>query len=169
MPRPKSKEELLTFSNQQFDKLNTFIDSFTPEQKTNTFQFEDRDRNVRDVLTHLYEWHLLLINWIESNLRKEEKHFLPDGYTWKTYGGLNQEFFKKHQTTSLEEATTLLKDSHERALNVIETLSNEELFTKKYYNWTGTTSVGSYCVSAMSSHYDWALKKLKKHKKTSVV
>ncbi|MFC1239685.1 ClbS/DfsB family four-helix bundle protein [Treponema vincentii] len=43
-----------------------------------------------------------------------------------------------------------------------ETFSNEELFTKKVFDWTGTTSLGSYCVSATSSHYDWATKDIKK-------
>ena len=41
--------------------------------------------------------------------------------------------------------------------------SNEELFTKKYFNWTGTTDLGSYFVSTTSSHYDWAIKKIKSH------
>lgn len=38
--------------------------------------------------------------------------------------------------------------------------SNRELFTNKYFKWTGTTSLGSYCVSAISSHYDWPVKKI---------
>lgn len=43
--------------------------------------------------------------------------------------------------------------------------SDEELFTKKYFRWTGTTDLGSYFVSTLSSHYEWALKKLKEHRK----
>ena len=44
----------------------------------------------------------------------------------------------------------------------IERFSNDELFSKKYFDWTGTTTLGSYCVSATSSHYDWAIKDIKK-------
>ena len=41
------------------------------------------------------------------------------------------------------------------------------LFTKKYYNWMGTTDLGAYFVSTCSSHYEWAIKKIKAHcKKT---
>ena len=47
-------------------------------------------------------------------------------------------------------------------LHFKETFSNEELFTKKAFDWTGTTSLGSYCVSATFSHYDWATKDIKK-------
>lgn len=42
---------------------------------------------------------------------------------------------------------------------------NPRTVTYKFFNWTGTTSLGSYCVSATSSHYDWAMKKIKKTQK----
>jgi hypothetical protein len=44
--------------------------------------------------------------------------------------------------------------------------TDAELFTKKHYNWTGTTSLGAYFISATSSHYDWAMKKLRQAKRT---
>ncbi len=134
--------------------------------RTNDFSFDDRDKNVRDVIIHLYEWHLLLVKWITTNLNNENNHFLPKEYTWKTYPKMNLKFWEKHQDTSLEDARKLLMKSHESVIALLCTFSNDQLFTKKHYNWTGTTSVGSYCVSATSSHYDWAYKKIKKHKKT---
>jgi hypothetical protein len=33
--------------------------------------------------------------------------------------------------------------------------TDDELFTKKRYRWTGSTSVANYAVSATTSHYDW--------------
>ncbi|MEM7107806.1 MAG: ClbS/DfsB family four-helix bundle protein [Bacteroidota bacterium] len=45
---------------------------------------------------------------------------------------------------------------------MIEEHSEEELFEKKRYKWTGTTSLAAYLISATSSHYDWALKLMKK-------
>lgn len=51
--------------------------------------------------------------------------------------------------------------------DLIERFSDTELFNKKHFVWTGTTSLGSYCVSVTSSHYDWALAKLRKHRKTA--
>lgn len=43
--------------------------------------------------------------------------------------------------------------------------SIEDLFDKGRFDWTGTTTLGSYFVSATSSHYDWALKKLRAHRR----
>jgi hypothetical protein len=50
-------------------------------------------------------------------------------------------------------------------MKIIQKHSDKELFTKKLYIWTGSTSMGSYFVSATSSHYDWLVKKLKKLRK----
>jgi len=59
----------------------------------------------------------------------------------------------------------MLKDSHQKVMAVISQFSNEELFTKGIFPWTGGTTLGSYGVSTTASHYDWAIKKLKKYKK----
>ncbi len=165
MARPTTKEQLLQSSEANFHKLFTIINSATKEELEKPFSFEDRDRNIRDVLVHLYEWHQLLLQWVNSNQAGTQASFLPEPYNWKTYPQMNIEFWKKHQNTSLEQAVELLKKSHAETKNLINSFSSEELFTKKHFSWTGTTSLGSYCVSATSSHYDWAIKKIKKHLK----
>ncbi len=124
-----------------------------------------RDKNLRDVLVHLYEWHQLLINCIRSHEQGEDKPFLPRPYNWKTYGALNMEFWRKHQNTSLEEAKEMLQKSHTEVMRLAESFSNEELFTRGMYKWCGDNAMGSYFVSNTSSHYNWALKKLKAHRK----
>jgi len=88
--------------------------------------------------------------------------FLQEPYDWKTYGNMNMKFWEKHQSTPYEEAKKMLLQSHEEVLALIEGFTDEDLFEKKRFNWTGTTSIGSYCVSSTSSHYDWAIKKIKR-------
>jgi len=141
------------------------INSMTREEQAIPFSFEDRDRNIRDVLVHLYEWHHLLLNWIRFNQAGNKINFLPEPYNWRTYPQMNIEFWEKHQNTSLEKAVELLKRSHSETMELIGSFSNEQLFTTKHFPWTGTTSLGSYCVSATSSHYAWGIKKIKTHKK----
>ncbi|MFA6875135.1 MAG: ClbS/DfsB family four-helix bundle protein [Parabacteroides sp.] len=166
MARPTTKQELIIAANSQFEKLWKLIDSLPEEKRIGSFSFEDRDKNLRDVLVHLYEWHQLLLNWIRSNRAGHAANFLPEPYNWKTYPEMNVQFWQKHQTTSLEEAIALLKDTHSQVMTLIEPFTEEELFTKKYFPWTGTTNLGSYCISATSSHYDWAMKKIKLHLKS---
>ncbi|WP_314005939.1 ClbS/DfsB family four-helix bundle protein [Gemella morbillorum] len=175
MARPQTKEGLLIAAKENFEKLNTLISKMSDKELTTPFDFSKdekkkeahwkRDKNLRDVLIHLYEWHQLILNWVESNQKGEEKPFIPQPYNWRTYGDMNVEFWKKHQNTSLEDATKALQKSHKEVLKLAENFTNEELFSKKVYKWVGGSTLGSYFVSATSSHYDWAMKKLKAHQK----
>ncbi len=173
MGRPTSKTNLISAASTNYDKLWEIIESMTEKELNTEFDFSDepkkkeihwkRDKNLRDILIHLYEWHQLLLNWVHSNTNGKKVHFLPEPYNWKTFGEMNVEFWKKHQKTELEASKELFRKSHQDTMNLMETFSDKELFTKKLFDWTGTTSLGSYCVSATSSHYDWAIKKLKAH------
>ena len=175
MARPKTKENLMIAAKENFEKLNTLISKMSDKELTTPFDFSKdekkkeahwkRDKNLRDVLIHLYEWHQLILNWVESNQKGEEKPFLPEPYNWRTYGDMNVEFWKKHQNISLEDATRNLEKSHKDVLELAEKFTNEELFSRKIYKWVGGSTLGSYFVSATSSHYDWAMKKLKAHQK----
>ena len=177
MARATTKTDLVTSANEQFEKMWKLIDSMSDEQQNATFGKEmatagkethwSRDKNLRDILVHLYEWHLLLLNWIKVNSSGEHKPFLPEPYNWKTYPTMNVEFWKKHQSTPLTEAKAKLKESHKDVMALIETFSNEELFAKGVFDWSGTSTLGAYCVSATASHYDWAIKKIKVHIRTS--
>jgi len=172
MSRPTTKQELLTAAETGWNKMWQLIDSIADEKREAPFTFDasgekeahwGRDKNLRDVLTHLYEWHRLLLNWINANTAGESKPFLPEPYTWKTYGDMNVRFWEKHQNTSYNDAKTLLRESQAAVISAIGRFTDEELFEKKHFPWTGTTNLGSYCISATSSHYDWAIKKIKRH------
>ncbi len=173
--RPATKTDLLTAATVNFEKLNTLISGLTEKELGVPFDFSHdekkkeahwkRDKNLRDILIHLYEWHQLLLNWVHSNQSGEKKPFIPRPYNWKTYGDMNVEFWKKHQNTSLEDANQMFQKSHMEVMRLAETFSNEELFSKGVYHWVGGSTLGSYFVSATASHYDWAMKKLKAHKK----
>jgi hypothetical protein len=50
-------------------------------------------------------------------------------------------------------------------MQVIESLSNDALFSKDYYPWVGGSTLGQYFVSTTSSHYVWAIDKIKVNQK----
>ena len=175
MPRAKNKEEMIVMAEQKFAELKELVNSLTARELDSEFDFSDdkskteshwrRDKNLRDVLVHLHEWHVLLLKWVEANTNGVRVSFLPEGYNWKTYPQMNVEFFNKHQQTPLEQAKDMLDDSHEKVMALAEKFSDDELFAKKHFDWTGTSNLGSYFISTTSSHYDWAIKKLKAHRK----
>ncbi len=173
MGRPTTKSDLISAAADNYKEMNELIASLTEKELLTPFAFDDtkkeahwqRDKNLRDVLIHLYEWHQLLLDWVAANRKGESKTFLPKPYNWKTYGKMNEWFWKKHQDTTLEEAKEMLGKSHSEVMELMETFTNEELFSKGVYPWVGNSTLGSYFVSNTSSHYSWAMKKLKAHRK----
>ena len=69
MTRATTKTDLTTSANGQFEKMWKIIDSMSEELQTATFSEEmavalkeahrGRDKNMRDVRVHMYEWHHL--------------------------------------------------------------------------------------------------------------
>jgi len=166
MPRPKNKDELLELSNSNFNKMLELINTFDKEEIINgKIPFEDRDKNIRDILAHLHHWHLMMLEWYTVGMSGEKPDIPAKGYTFKTVPQLNKVIWEKYQTTSYDDVVKMIKKSFLQVQAVINEKSNDELFEKKRYKWTGTTSLGSYLISATSSHYDWAMKKLRKYKK----
>lgn len=175
MGRATTKADMIVAAISTFEKLNVLISGLTQEELSTPFDFTahdkkkeahwSRDKNLRDVLIHLYEWQQLLLNWVQANRDGESKPFIPAPYNWRTYGDMNLELWEKHQSTPLAEAKEMLKKSHEEILHLAQTFTNEELFSKGSYSWVGGSTLGSYFVSTTASHYDWAIKKIKAHKK----
>ena len=99
MARATTKADLTSSANEQFNKMWKLIDCMTKSQQEAAFAEEmatvgkethwSRDKNLRDVLVHLYEWHQLLLSWIKANLNGEYQTFLPTPYNWKTYPEMN--------------------------------------------------------------------------------
>lgn len=165
MARPDNKKDLLTLSQKNFKDLNDFVDSFAEEDQNKEFPKGTMNRNFRDVLAHLHHWHLMMIEWYSVGMKGDKPEMPAKGYTWKTTPELNRKIWETYRTKELKVVRTLLAQSFQDVQNIIKNHSNKELFEKKKYKWTGSTSLGSYLVSASSSHYDWALKLMKKAKK----
>ena len=173
--RPTTKQALCQAANENYQELMTLLESMSQQQLESVFDFNienkkeahwKRDKNTRDVLIHLVEWQHLLLNWVESNQKGIPKPFLEEGYNWRTYGAMNVKFWERHQTTPYTDSLQALKESHAQTMALMETFSDEELFTKGIFEWVGGSTLGSYFVSNTPSHYTWAIRKLKQHQKS---
>lgn len=162
MPKPQNKTELLNQGAANFQKLFDHIEALSEQKQNQVFPGGYLNRNVRDVLAHIHEWHQMLLGWHEVGMTGEKPSMPALGYTWKTLPLLNQEIQKRYANTTLSEAKELITGSHDVIRSIIAQHTNEELFEKKRYPWTNSTSMGAYFISATASHYDWGLKLIKK-------
>ena len=162
MARPTNKTDLLALSKRNFDALTAFIDNLSDERQNREFPNGTMNRNIRDVLAHLHHWHMLMKDWYSVGMKDAKPDIPAKGYTWKTCPELNRKIWEDYRNTDLKTVRKKFNQSHHSIQKIIERHTNEELFEKMKYKWTGTTSLGAYFVSCTSSHYDWALKLIKR-------
>jgi hypothetical protein len=168
MPRPTNKKDLLELSEINFNKLLKFIDELPDEIKNKTYthnELNDRDKTISDVICHLHEWHLMMKNWYKIGMSGKKPAIPAEDVTWQKLPVLNHRIYEKYKGTELKKAITMFKKSYKDVIALIEKHTDDELFTKKKYGWTGTTSLGAYFIGTASSHYDWGLKTIKPLKK----
>ena len=144
MPRPMTKNDLMATAKENYEKLNEFISKMTEEELNTPFDFSKdekkkeahwkRDKNLRDVLIHLYEWHQLVLNWVHSNQKGEEKPFLPYPYNWKTYGDMNVEFWKNIKRLLLKKQLKCFINPIAMFYSWLKPLQTKNSFQKVYIN-----------------------------------
>lgn len=164
MPKPKSKAELLSLSKENFERLFRLIEGLSEEEKSSEFPKGTMNRTIRDVLAHLHHWHIMLLGWYKEGMKGIKPAMPSSTYTWKETPALNRMIWEKYQNTNLSEISQLLDASYHEVQKIIEKHSNEELFEKKRYKWTGSTSLAAYLIANSSSHYLWAYRLIKKQK-----
>jgi len=165
MPRPTNKTELIHASNDNFYRLMNLIRSLPGKVVESDFPPGTLNRNIRDVLAHLHHWHLLFFDWYKVGMSGNKPSIPAEGYTWKTTPELNKWIRDHYKNQDFEEVKALLISSHASISQIIASHTDQELFEKKRFNWTGTTSLGAYLIGSTSSHYDWAFKLIKKKTK----
>lgn len=169
MARPKSKSDLLEQAQANYKKLIHLVESYPLINQKKDFQKETLNRNIKDVLAHLHAWHLMFLDWYTVGMSGQKPDMPAKGHTWKTLPDLNREIQRRYAQVSLEDAKGLLRQSYNTIIKLIEMHSDDDLFTKKKYHWTGSTSLGAYLISATSSHYNWAFKLIKRGKKKEAI
>lgn len=156
MARPTNKARLIDLCEVNLEQLLELTGSLTDEMR-HTVGVNGKWRVV-DILAHLTAWHELLETWYQAGMAGEAPEMPAPGHTWKTLSALNQQIFDANRHKDYQTALQELTASHRRVMDIIQAHSNQELFTKQQYAWTGSTTLGSLIISNTSSHYEWAHK-----------
>lgn len=121
--------------------------------------------SVKDLLAHLDAWHELLLGWERVSSAGEKPEMPAPGLTWKDTPVLNARIWARTKDDGWGAIRERLDGSHDAMRTLILGYEADELFAKKRFRWTGSTSVGAYAVSATSSHYEWARKLIRRFHK----
>lgn len=72
MTGAEGKERLILKSEEAFQTLMNLITSIPPRKRKESIITDERDKNFRDVLMHLYEWHSMLERWYREGMDGDE-------------------------------------------------------------------------------------------------
>ena len=162
MRRFNTKEQLILASEKTFSDLMYLIEDQSIENQNHIFLFDYRDKNYRDVLAHLHEWHVMLFGYLDVSLNQKKEPDVPKkGYTWKEMDQLNVEIWKMYQKTSLVEIKSRIVESHVKLLHLILELSNYQLFDRNVFKWASAT-LADFIDHCAAHHYEWAIELVKK-------
>ena len=153
------KETLIINSDKNFNTLLAIIESVPSRKRGISIETIDRDKNFRDVVMHLYEWHAMLERWYREGMDGDTPFMPAPGYNWSKLKLLNERIWESYQDVTLNQAIKKLKLSHERIMDLIKLHTAEEIMTKKLYKWTKTSNLFSYFSANTTDHYRWAIKK----------
>lgn len=160
MPKPVTKTQLLTQSEKEYNALEQFLSALTPEQMLQPGALGEW--SVKDVLAHLLEWQQMFFGWYEAGQRGEMPAMPAEGYKWSQLPALNQAIFLKHHDRSLDDILAQFRASHRQTLELIQTLTEEQLFIPGSFAWTRTNKLAAYIAANTSSHYHWARTEMRK-------
>ena len=160
MPKPTTKNQIIEAAQKERVALEQLLAEMTPEQMAQPNLIGEWA--VKDVLSHLFEWEGMVINWYEAGVKGKTPAVPSEKYNWGQLPQLNHAIFLKHRDKSLTEIQKSFKASYKKIMKTIQSIPEKELFTRRHYNWTNNNLLAAYFVSATSSHYRWARTEIKK-------
>ncbi|NNC39056.1 MAG: ClbS/DfsB family four-helix bundle protein [Acidimicrobiia bacterium] len=165
MGRPTNKQELLAAAEGEFGRLWDAVALVVAEERERPGACEAW--SVKDLLAHLDAWHEMFLAWEAVGSAGGRPEMPAPGFTWAETPALNQQLFERSEHDRWDDVVERVQASYEKVMAVIESYSDEDLFTKKRFPWTGSTSVGVYLRGASASHYAWASKLIRKWAKNT--
>ena len=154
-----AKEDLLEAIRTARSQLEKKFSKLTPKQMIWPGSMDDW--SVKDILAHLVDWEQRLIGWYQAGFRGEIPETPAPGMTWRDLPKLNQQVYERHRDEPLEEVLEDFENSHIEILELVEGMSEKEIFTKGFYAWTGNSSLETWIAANTYKHYNWARRQIR--------
>ena len=165
MPIPQNKNELLNAIKDSFSKLHKDYENI-PNELTRINKLEGNVKNTKisvcDTLAYLIGWGQLVLKWYDKKSKNKLVDFPETNYKWNELGELAQKFYADYINWSFKDLLSEHKKVNNNILNLIDSLSNDELYQKNWYN---QYTLGRMIQFNTSSPNQNVRKKIRKFKK----
>jgi hypothetical protein len=153
MAHPRTKAELLAQTRAERDALLERLAGLNAEQMARPGPY---GWSAKDFVAHLCEWERLLFGWYECGLRGEKPALPAEGYTWRTMDALNQAILERRRSDPVDSVMAAWRQTSDQLIELVAGLSEEDLFGKRRFAWTGGSTLAGYVYECGPNHYRWA-------------
>ena len=129
----ESKEELKNEIKKTFGKYISEFDNIPEELKDK--RLEEVDRTPAENLAYQVGWTTLVLKWEEDEKKGLEVKTPSDKFKWNQLAELYQWFTDTYAYLSLQELKDMLKENINSIYEMIDSLSDEELFEPHMRKW----------------------------------
>jgi len=154
-----SKAELLEEIREERLRLEALLAEIPPEAK---LEEVTDGMSVKDFLAHRAEWGRMMIAWYEAAKAGKPVAVPSERFKWNQLDALNAEIHERFADTPLAAVERDFAKVHDRLAAMVEEMSEDELFTKHHFAFTGTSDLATYVNSASAAHYRSAGKHIRK-------
>ena len=118
--------------------------------------------SVKDFLAHRTEWGRMMIRWLTEAREGKTPAVPTEDYKWNQLKPLNADIHERFRDTPLDAIEHEFERVHDALFELIESTTEEELFTKQFHSFTGSSDLATYLNSASASHYRSARRHIQK-------
>ena len=129
----ESKEELKNEIKKTFEKYISEFDNIPEELKDK--RLEEVDRTPAENLAYQVGWTTLVLKWEEDEKKGIDVKTPSDKFKWNQLGELYQWFTDTYAYLSLQELKDMLRENINSIYEMIDSLSDEELFEPHMRKW----------------------------------
>lgn len=146
--------------------LDELLTSLSPKEKVRR-DVTKAKWSVKDILGHLVGWQQLNLGWLETARRGECPVLPAEGFKWSDVRALNESIYRSHRNRSLAAVEQDYASHHAMMLDLIDSLTDDELVSVEAFPWAGKKwAMSDYIRANTASHYRWASKHIRKWKRT---
>lgn len=150
-----SKEELLTITRKEFDKLEKLI----AQVDTETALSKDTDdTSIKDLVGHRAHWIQLFLGWYEDGLAGRDVFFPAEGYKWNELKRYNADLRASQAAMGWEDSRAALLREYGELVSFITQASETDLYGGPMVGANNEWTPGRWAEAAGPSHFRSAAK-----------
>ncbi len=128
-------------------------------------EVDDDETSIKDIVGHRAHWIGLFLGWYRDAVDGKSVETPAPGYKWNQLKAYNADVYAAARSKPWKAVRDALEQQHEALVSLIESLSEDQLYTPHLYDWMNDWTIGRWAEASGASHYRSAAKYIRQIQK----